>query len=186
LHYNQIKTSIKDMIMAENVTDPMAEINAMKAVAEALSGLDSDATARVLQWAGGRFGVAVSTRTKVGDAKAEVDETSNAGAAAAFESLADLYSATAPKTDADRALIAGYWYQFIDAQEDFASQTINSALKHLGHGVSNITKALETLKGQSPALVMQVRKSGSSQQARKKYKLTAAGKKAVDLLINHA
>ena len=42
---------------------------------------------------------------------------------------------------------------------------------------------METLKAQSPALVMQLRKSGSSQQARKKYKLTAAGKKAVELLV---
>jgi hypothetical protein len=174
------------MIMSENATDPMAEINAMKAVAEALSGLDSEATARVLQWAGGRFGVAGSTRTKTNDAKHQGNEPPNTAATAQFESLADLYSATTPKTDADRALIAGYWYQFVDGQEDFASQTINSALKHLGHGVSNITKALGTLKGQSPALVMQVRKSGSSQQARKKYKLTAAGKNAVELLASHA
>src|SRR5688572_11371365 len=56
------------------------------------------------------------------------------------------YGAAEPTTDSDRALVAGYWYQFVEGQEDFGSQTINSDLKHLGHGVSNITKALERLK----------------------------------------
>ena len=168
--------------MSEDGTDPMAEITAMKAVAEALSGLDDDATGRVLQWAGGRIGVAISARTKGSEGREHKLEGNDASDRQ-FASLADLYGAAEPSTDADRALVSGYWYQFNESQEDFASQTINSGLKNLGHGVTNITKALETLKAQSPALVMQVRKAGSTQQARKKYKLTAAGKKAVDLLI---
>lgn len=169
--------------MSEQASDPMAEVKAMGAVAAALDGLDKAAVSRVLSWAAGSFDAPVggqkakSPPTKIegdSDSPVEVEE---------FASIADLYSAAQPKVDSDRALVAGYWYQFKVGQEDFASQTINTALKNLGHGVSNITKALETLKAQSPALVMQVRKSGSTQQARKKYKLTAAGKKAVELLI---
>ena len=155
----------------------------MKAVADALTGLHKDAVSRVLQWAAGSFGasIALPPRAKFGPTKAEEDD-SGAGSQE-FDSLADLYAVAQPKTDADRALVTGYWYQFKEAQEEFAAQTINTALKNLGHGVSNITNAMETLKAQSPALVMQLRKSGSSQQARKKYKLTAAGKKAVELLV---
>src|SRR5262249_34935494 len=140
-----------------------------------------DGVSRVLQWAAGSFGASValaaakSTRTKG-------DGDDNTGGQE-FDSLAELYAAAQPKTDSDRALVAGYWFQFKEGQEEFAAQTLNTALKNLGHGVSNITNALEALKAQSPALVMQLRKSGSSQQARKKYKLTAAGKKAVELLI---
>jgi hypothetical protein len=168
---------------SEQVSDPMAELKAMKTVADALTGLHKEAVGRVLQWAGGSFGasVALPPRSKSGSSKVEEDD--DVAGAQEFDSLADLYAAAQPKTDADRALVAGYWYQFKEAQGEFASQTINTALKNLGHGVSNITKAFESLKAQSPALVMQVRKSGSSQQARKKYKLTAAGKKAVELLI---
>lgn len=169
--------------MADNVTDPMAELTAMKAVAEALSGLDSEATTRVLQWASGRFGVAIAPRGKNLQGSTQTQADDGVPSERQFASLADLYVAANPVTDADRALVAGYWHQFVESQEDFESQTINSALKNLGHGVTNITRALEALKAQSPSLVMQVRKSGSTQQARKKYKLTGAGKKAVDLLI---
>jgi hypothetical protein len=42
------------------------------------------------------------------------------------------------------------------------------------------------LKSQKPALVVQLKKSGSTKQARKKYKLTTAGKKAVEQLIGQA
>lgn len=161
-------------------TDPMAELAAMKSVAEALSKLDASARARVLHWAAGSLGV----KTDEGASANRRQDTSTTSSD--FGSFADLYSATSPNTDADRALVAGYWFQFAQGEEDFASQTLNSALKNLGHGVSNITKALETLKAQSPALVMQLRKSGTTQQARKKYKLTAAGKKAVEQLIIHS
>ena len=71
----------------------------------------------------------------------------------------------------------------MQGQETFTSQTLNSALKDLGRGVSNITRALAASMAQKPALVMQVRKSGTTKQARKIYKLTAAGKKAVVLMI---
>jgi hypothetical protein len=168
--------------VSERVSDPMAELKAMKGVADALTGLHKDAVSRVLQWAAGSFGASVVPLPRAKSARTE-DEDDDMAAAQEFDSLADLYPAAQPKTDADRTLVAGYWYQFKEGQEEFGSQTLNRALKNLGHGVGNITRALETLKAQSPALVMQVRKSGSSQQARKKYKLTAAGKKAVELLI---
>ncbi|MGH8232694.1 MAG: hypothetical protein ACREPU_00645 [Rhodanobacteraceae bacterium] len=171
--------------MSEQVSNPMAEVAAMGAVAEALKELDKDAVSRVLQWAAGSFGTPIPlvkvTKSSSGDSNDQHDGTSIG--AEGFDSLADLYAAAQPSVDSDRALVAGYWYQFKEGQDDFASQTINTALKYLGNGVSNITKALETLKAQTPALVMQIRKSGSSQQARKKYKLTVAGKKAVELLV---
>jgi hypothetical protein len=168
--------------MSEQVNDPMDELKAMKTVADALTGLNKDAVSRVLQWTAGSFGVSVSVSPRAKSVITKVEEEGGIDGTPTAESFADLYAAAQPKTDADRALVAGFWYQFKEGQEEFASQTINSALKNLGHGVSNITKALEALKAQSPALVMQVRKSGSSQQARKKYKLTDAGKKAVELL----
>jgi hypothetical protein len=53
-------------------------------------------------------------------------------------------------------------------------------LKDLGHGVGTINKAMSTNMKKSPALILQVSRSGSTQQARKKYKLTDTGKKWVD------
>jgi hypothetical protein len=49
--------------------------------------------------------------------------------------------------------------------------------------VKHITSAFDTLKARKPAAVMQLKKSGSTRQARKTYKLTVAGKNAVELMI---
>ena len=48
-------------------------------------------------------------------------------------------------------------------------------MKDLGHGVGNITDALTALKEERPALILQLKKSGTSKQARKTYKLTQEG-----------
>jgi len=166
--------------MSEKTTKPSDEIAAMDAVAKAVENLDEAAVSRVLHWACARFGI---TATRGGGAGAPGLPDTGLKGLGGFESLADLYAAADPATDADRALIAGYWHQFVDGQETFGSQPLNAALKDLGRGVSNITRALDASMAQKPALVMQVRKSGTTKQARKLYKLTAAGKKAVEMMI---
>jgi len=48
-------------------------------------------------------------------------------------------------------------------------------LKNLGHGIGNVTRACSALIAEKPALLMQVKKAGSTKQARKQYRLTTAG-----------
>src|SRR5262245_45680337 len=101
---------------------PMVEIGAMQKVAEALKDLDADATGRVLRWAAERYGVAAAPAPRKGP-----PETGGAGTAPdngvpKFESLAELCSAASPKTDADHALLAGYWFQIAESQPEFTSQ----------------------------------------------------------------
>lgn len=168
------------------MTDPMVELKAMTAVAEALAKLDTDATGRVIRWAADCFGVAAVDKTNPKQDKPGTGGQIGGiggGTPKRFEHLGDLYSAASPEKDSDRALVVGYWHQFIEEQADFGAQTINSALKNLGHGVANITVAFEALKAQKPQLVIQLKKSGTSKQARKTYKLTAAGKSAVEMMI---
>ena len=175
--------------MSEDNTDPMAEVKAMQKLAEAVSSLDAEATARVLRWAVDRYGVAgaagLGAKGRTGGSTGLVVENSagNGTTQPPFRDLAELYAAASPENDSDKALVAGYWSQFLQGQPDFAAQAINSSLKDLGHGVSNITSAFNTLKAQKPALVMQLKKAGTTKQARKTYKLTATGKNAVELLI---
>lgn len=168
------------------VTDPVAEVKAMGKLAEAIAGLDPDATARVLRWAVDRYGVAVSgtSRTKHSGAGGEVAGNGNGGVSSGqFGELADLYAASAPEMDTDKALVAGYWFQFCEGKAEFGSQEINTALKNLGHPIKNITSAFDNLKARKPAPVMQLKKAGTSKQARKTYKLTVAGKSAVEMMI---
>jgi len=98
--------------------------------------------------------------------------------------LPDLYGTISPSSEADRALVVGYWLQVLQGEQDLDSFQINKELKNLGHGVGNITNALTSLIQRKPQLVIQTRKSGSSQQARKRYRLTDAGLKAVERMLN--
>jgi hypothetical protein len=156
-----------------NERDP--ELAAMETVAEALQVLEPTSQARVLAWARSRFGGGGST-----------PETIRPESTSAFPDFPALFDAASPTTDADRALTAAYWVQFVQNGGDFDAQVVNSMLKNMGHGISNITKALSRAQAARPALVLQVHKSGRLQQARKKYRLTTEGIRHVESLMGHS
>lgn len=179
--------------MTENsapAADP--EIAAMGAIAAALSGLDEATRGRVLRWGADRFGLSAATsspapqagrplRSDNEDDEHDVYET--AGGDVGFEHFAELHDAANPTSDAQRLLVAAYWTQVHESKPQFGSQELNKLLKDLGHGVGHISQRMESLIKQKPALVLQLRKAGKTAQARKTYKVTAAGIKAVEALV---
>jgi hypothetical protein len=97
---------------------PDAEIEAMGKVADALGGLEEEARARVLRWAGERYGVVLArSRTTVEeeaddedlDDGDQGDDMNRGGGAREYEHFAELYDAAGAATDAERVLIAAYW-----------------------------------------------------------------------------
>jgi hypothetical protein len=168
------------------MTDHLSgELKAMVQVESALSGLQEEEVARVMQWASSRFKFSTAASPKggsrtVGEASAE----SSSGSSTEYSDIATFYDAASPDTDADKALVAAYWFQVYENSGEIESQTVNTALKNLGHGIGNITRAFTALKEAKPALLVQTRKEGSAQQARKKFKVTAEGKKAVERMLN--
>ena len=172
----QSRTSLECMMGPDN--DAFAELDAMKAVATAVEKVEGEeARGRVLRWACERYGVAgihkARSRSDVGSASESKPE--EPGSQPDYESAAELLAHSGADTDTDKTLVVGYWFQRILNQGDLEAQTLNTELKHLGHGVGNITRALDNLMKQKPQLVIQLRKSGTSKQARKKYKITNAG-----------
>jgi hypothetical protein len=163
------------------------EIQAMGLIEEAFTPLDDDARRRVLSWAAARYGLA-TTRLVPEQAAAAAGDSEKDGVNAGseppkYESLADFFAATRPKTEADRALVVGYWFQVLQGQQDFEALAVNKELKHLGHGIAHVTSAFDTLIERKPQHVIQTKKSGSARQARKKYKVTEEGKKAVQRML---
>jgi len=172
--------------MTEQARDPFAEIDAMKAVATAFEGLDDDAIARVVRWQIDQYGVSAGAPRRVGQRM----QTNSGGSILSesesltdFESAAELMAAARPRTEVEKVLVAGYWFQVVQNQSDLEGQTINTELKHQGHGVKNVTTAFAGLISQKPQLAIQLRKAGTSKQARKKYKLTIEGIKKVQQMI---
>lgn len=158
------------------------EIDVMRVIKQEFSKIDEESRLIVLRWANERYGRRTGPKTAAPvSAYAPVDSVEMP--ARALENAAELLAAARPSTEAEKALVAGYWFQEIMGQSDLEAQVINTELKHLGHGVANITRALDALMRQRPQPVIQLRKSGNSKQARKKYKLTTEGVKRVRQML---
>jgi hypothetical protein len=155
------------------------ELKAMVDIETALKDLSEDERSRVMQWASARFSLAPAGSAVVAKSASPVVSSSTDK----YSTLAELYDAASPTTDPNRTLVVAYWFQYLQGSADVESHTINTELKHLGHGVGNITRAFSALKSHKPALVIQTRKEGTSQQARKRYKVTGEGRKAVEKML---
>lgn len=165
-----------------SIDEPDLEITAMAELGKIINPLSTEARQRVLQWACARFLAgkipAASNSNETHTSKENITSTPKK-----YEDFVDLFDATQPNTAAEKVLVTAYWFKTNNNQETFTSQPINSALKDLGHGISHMPSALSALESQQPALVRQMQKSGKSQQARKTYKITDAGLKAVEAMI---
>jgi hypothetical protein len=139
--------------------------------------LDTEARTRVLQWALDKFKITPPASNSAGA------ESSSIPAAAEFSNFAELYNKAQPSNNAERALLAGYWLQVFQDCSEFPSQAANKELQNLGHYIPNITDAFTQLKSRKPALAIQIKKGGKTQQARKQYKLTQAGIDTIKAMI---
>ena len=149
------------------------ELSAMQAASAALEKLDDATRARVVRWLGERYGV-VAARGPSPVSTGSTTQPDDSG-----EGFADFFHRSGASLDKEKALAAAYWLRS-QGTVQFASAELNLLLKDLGYRVSNITDALSSSMSQKPALVIQVKKSGSARQARKLYKMTDAGAKWVE------
>ena len=167
-----------------NPLSQLQELDAMKAIAAELSKLDEAGVKRVLRWAADAF--AAKGSVNAGGLRFDNEPKTNGDAAelkSKYASLADFYGACSPTQENDKALVVGYWVQVLQGAGDFDSQSINKELKNLGHGVANITSAFDSLMARKPQLVIQTKKSGTTRQARKLYKLTVEGQRSVEQMV---
>jgi hypothetical protein len=165
------------------VSDSDIETKAIGAIAAIIGGLQDDQRGRVIRHIVERFNIAGASRgARMPAGGPQTD--SQVDTPAQFEDFASLVDATHPDTDPMRALIAGYWLQVCQRGPSFDAQSANTELKHLGHPSSNITMALGALINQKPALVLQLRKSGNTKQARKSYKVTESGIRKVREMLS--
>jgi hypothetical protein len=165
----------------------LSELTAMRTCYDALKGLPVDAIARATNWLAATFqigGQAPSARN--GPAVQRSSSTPSAPIEDPISKYSDLpsfFAATQPEVQTDKALVVAAWLQVAKNIEDLDSQQINTELKHLGHGLLNITRALDSLIASRPALMIQTRKEGTSQQARKRFKVTVEGMNRVKGLL---
>lgn len=167
-----------------------AEIDAMKTISSAFAELDASAQERVIAWLSSRFGISKAYADRSADgstserAQGEDRERSGPQNLRQFDHAAELLESAQPKTEAERALVLAYWFQACQGAASFTSRQVNDELKDIGHGVGNITRAIDALIDSKPATVIQLEKSGKSKQAQKKFRLTHEGIKRVQQLLS--
>lgn len=172
------------------------EIEAMGSVSKALGSLEQEARGRVIRWAAERYGITLGAAPRKqlsdgGDGNPGGEDLDDEGQdeeqahdeVPGWEHFAELYDATRASTHPEGMLVAAYWVQVLKGQGSFGSLELNKLLKDLGHGVTGTAKVMSNLIEKKPAFILQLKKSGKSQQARKTYRLTDAGKKAVEQMI---
>lgn len=174
--------------MEQEQPDPKVEFAALNTVYDALKPLSPEAQNRVLGHVAEVLGLATpkSKMKQSPKASEQADEEDDAAptVTTSYKTFGEFFNAADPQTTADKALVAGYWLQVCQGAESFDGQSANKELTHLGHKIANITNAISALNAQKPSLAIQLKKSGSSQQARKTYKITTAGEAAVKAMIN--
>lgn len=158
------------------------DVKALEAVLKALEGLDPPVQERVLRWAFEKleFKPVTNTAAALGLRPGAAPKGTEL---ASFESLAEALGAAHARTDAQRILVAAAYLTKKNGKAELTAAEINAELKNLGHPVNSISKTIDTLKEKRPQLMLQTKKSGTSRQARKNYKVTAAGFAAAERLL---
>ncbi len=90
-------------------------------------------------------------------------------------SVQGLFDRIKMKTDVARVLLVASYLQEKDPATELGSRPINKELKKIGHGIKNITQAINSLLKKEPELLVMTRKTTSSQQGKKKYHVTDLG-----------
>ena len=178
--------------MPEPSNNPAAELAAIQSLYDTLQPMSVEAQARVLKYVAEWLGIAdvlrpippAKQQTILQQADKGNGDVTDPVKLAKYATFAELFDSANPASNSDKVLVAGYWLQVCQNAESFDGQSANKELKNLGHGIANITNAVNGLKNQKPALALQLQKSGKSQQARKVYKVTVAGIKAVEAMID--
>jgi hypothetical protein len=180
----------KSILMKPPRRWPMAdpEISAMATIGGALDTLDEAARERVLRWARDRYGKPTASRevTAWGATSHRADTLPRDQGSSQYTDAADVYAAANPLTDGDKVLVVGYWFQVVRGDTELDSQSLNMELKNLGYPISNVTRAVSGLAKSIPRYLVQTKKSGSTKQARKRFRLTVEGVKRVEQMLGSA
>ena len=120
------------------------ELEAMNKIVRLLEPLDVAARARVLAWVVGVLDVQVSLRSTALALPDQGALKTSADGHLTFATFAELFHAAEPRMEKEKALLAAYWIQKSSGVDQFASQQVNTELKHIGYGVTNITDALKS------------------------------------------
>jgi hypothetical protein len=101
-----------------------------------------------------------------------------------YETVLDLFSEANVKKVSSKILLMSAYLQEKLKFTEISSFDINSRLKRIKHGVSNISTAINGLMKKQPQLLVEVEKPGEEgKSSRKKFRVTEAGLKLANTFL---
>lgn len=102
-----------------------------------------------------------------------------------FHTIEDLFLMANAKKVSHRILLVAAYLQEKGNLDEVSSLDINSHLKKLGYGVSNITTLINGLLKKIPPQIIVTKKEGDTKQSRRKFQVTERGfKDAKSFIVN--
>ena len=167
------------------MTNHDKEFKAMADIFKVLKDMDEGARSRAVAWVASALEIdAGKQRNVVTPASQQTSDNMDMPTRSHPEDFAELYGAFNPNGEEDKALVAAYWIQVIEGDNDWKSFRLNKLLKDLGHEVGHITNALSIAIKRKPSYVLQTKKGGKSKKSTKTYKLTQSGIAYVEAKLN--
>jgi hypothetical protein len=166
--------------ISDNVTTALSRLEAVRGVLEALKDLSPEDARWVLRRAQDTLSPVVTPPP----ADPTLRENGSTRVPDENVALGDFVASVQPETEYDRVLAVGFYLQSVLDQPDFDSYTITTQLKDLGYQVTNITRVFDDLMKRNPTMAIQTKKTGTSRQARKRYRLTQHGLRYVQSRAN--
>jgi len=155
-----------------------SELMVMQDVYSSLTSLDKEEQVRVIDW--------VSKKLQLDQIVKSSNKHPNKMDSAInikdFDTAGDIYAAATLSSQSEKVLLIATYLQE-KTNEFITGRQINDELKNIGHPISNITSVINSLKNKTPSLMSQMKKSGRTQQAQKKYKVTLEGVRAAKKLL---
>lgn len=101
-----------------------------------------------------------------------------------FSTSAELFKVAKPKRAHEKALVIAAYLTVIKGNKELKSADIQKGLREVDKGLQNITNVITRLQTNKPKLMVQTRKAGDTQQARKRFKVTQEGLDMVEAMLN--
>ncbi len=101
-----------------------------------------------------------------------------------FDTVLDLFAESKVSKASSKILLMAAFLQEKQGFKEVSSYDINFRLRRIGHGIQNISSAINTVLKKKPALMIEVDKNSSERQSRRRLKVTPEGIKAARKLLH--
>lgn len=167
----------------------LPELVVMQKIAEAVAGLTPTEKKRVAAWLheyatdeNEQVGFAPTGNFDIEDDQESYEDTESPEEELpvitgidAYYNFVDLLNDVAPKTGAQKAVVAGYWLEKKNGQQSWKASEVNKLLKSVDVKVSSISIVLSNAVKSSKAMITELERLGDSERSRKTFRLNDTG-----------